>query len=147
EEPVTHEDIVLEGRHIEISGVYEMVEASDDGKPRVREETVEEWVEIDDLDDGQDDDDDLNDDRREAPDDDRAQFDRVHDDTYRDAAQDTEALSEIDLLPYPRRSRAAWAWKVLAAPLALLLVAQLVHHHRATLARHPRVGPPLMKLY
>jgi predicted Zn finger-like uncharacterized protein len=47
EEPVEHEDITLEGRHIEISGVYEAIDETGQGQPQIREEVVEEWVEID----------------------------------------------------------------------------------------------------
>lgn len=47
EEPVEHEDITLEGRHIEISGVYEGIDESGQGQPQIREEVIEEWVEID----------------------------------------------------------------------------------------------------
>ncbi len=47
EEPVEHEDITLEGRHIEISGVYEAIDESGQGQPQIREEVSEEWVEID----------------------------------------------------------------------------------------------------
>src|SRR4029453_2336298 len=42
------EDITLEGRHIEISGRYRLPDSAR-GEPRIREETVEEWVEIDDI--------------------------------------------------------------------------------------------------
>ena len=48
EEPAAQEDITLEGRHIEISGRYRMPD-SPRGEPQIREETVEEWVEIDDI--------------------------------------------------------------------------------------------------
>src|SRR5690606_33417407 len=37
----------LEGRHIEISGVYEGIDESGQGQPQIREEVIEEWVEID----------------------------------------------------------------------------------------------------
>lgn len=47
DEPVEHEDITLEGRHIEISGVYEAIDESGQGEPRIREEVIEEWVEFD----------------------------------------------------------------------------------------------------
>ncbi|HEX2101616.1 MAG TPA: MJ0042-type zinc finger domain-containing protein, partial [Candidatus Synoicihabitans sp.] len=47
DEPIEHEDITLEGRHIEISGVYSAINETGSGEPLVREETVEEWVEID----------------------------------------------------------------------------------------------------
>jgi predicted Zn finger-like uncharacterized protein len=47
DEPVEHEDITLEGRHIEISGVYEAIDESGQGEPQIREEVIEEWVEFD----------------------------------------------------------------------------------------------------
>src|SRR5688572_26313233 len=50
EEPAAQEDITLEGRHIEISGRYRLPD-SVRGEPQMREETVEEWVEIDDIED------------------------------------------------------------------------------------------------
>ena len=50
EEPAAQEDITLEGRHIEISGRYRMPDGAR-GEPQMREETVEEWVEIDDIED------------------------------------------------------------------------------------------------
>jgi predicted Zn finger-like uncharacterized protein len=50
EEPAAQEDITLEGRHIEISGRYRLPDSAR-GEPRIREETVEEWVEIDDIED------------------------------------------------------------------------------------------------
>src|SRR4029453_7800441 len=50
DEPTAQEDITLEGRHIEISGRYRLPDSAR-GEPRIREETVEEWVEIDDIED------------------------------------------------------------------------------------------------
>lgn len=47
QEPVEHEEITLEGRHIEISGVYESIDEDGQGQTRLREEVIEEWVEID----------------------------------------------------------------------------------------------------
>lgn len=38
-------------------------------------------------------------------------------------------------------------WKWLIAPLALILIMQIVHHYRSDLARHPQIGEPLMNLY
>jgi predicted Zn finger-like uncharacterized protein len=38
-------------------------------------------------------------------------------------------------------------WKWLIAPLALLLIVQIIHHYRSDLARHPQVGAPLMNIY
>src|SRR5688572_7876335 len=54
EEPIEHEDITLEGRHIEISGVYPGIDETGSGEPQIREEIVEEWVDIDEDDATQD---------------------------------------------------------------------------------------------
>ena len=49
DEPDEQEDITLEGRHIEISGTYRVMDdANTSGE--LRQETTEEWVEIEDLD-------------------------------------------------------------------------------------------------
>ncbi len=40
-----------------------------------------------------------------------------------------------------------WPWAVASGVLALLLIAQVLHHSRATLARHPSFGPQLTRLY
>ena len=45
DEPTTHEDITMEGRHIEISGTYRVPDRYGNGT-LVQQETVEEWVEI-----------------------------------------------------------------------------------------------------
>jgi hypothetical protein len=45
--------------------------------------------------------------------------------------------------PSPRR----WPWLVASVSLTLLLMTQAVHHARATLARHPSIGPQVTKLY
>jgi predicted Zn finger-like uncharacterized protein len=49
DEPTTHEDITMEGRHIEISGTYRVPDRYGNGT-HVQQETSEEWVEIDDAD-------------------------------------------------------------------------------------------------
>lgn len=49
EEPQEQEDITLEGRHIEISGTYRVTDATD-AAGELRQETSEEWVELEDLD-------------------------------------------------------------------------------------------------
>lgn len=60
-------------------------------------------------------------------------------------AEDEAAL---DLLsPRTARKRPSVVWSVLVVPLLVLLVAQVVHHHRGELARHPRIGEPLMRAY
>jgi predicted Zn finger-like uncharacterized protein len=38
-------------------------------------------------------------------------------------------------------------WKWLIAPLALVLIVQIIHHYRSDLARHPQIGAPLMNVY
>ena len=48
EEPEAQEDITLEGRHIEITGTYRVMD--DPQQQQVRQEVTEEWVEIDDVD-------------------------------------------------------------------------------------------------
>src|SRR5690606_3073684 len=50
EEPPTHEDITMEGRHIEISGTYRVPDRCGNGEEALEQKTVEEWVEIDDGD-------------------------------------------------------------------------------------------------
>jgi hypothetical protein len=59
------------------------------------------------------------------------------------------ALHDDDLasLNAHRRRPAALIWKLAAVPLLLLLIAQIVHHYRAELARHPRLGAPIMSTY
>lgn len=47
DEPATHEDITMEGRHIEISGTYRVPDRYGNGT-HVQQETIEEWVEIED---------------------------------------------------------------------------------------------------
>ena len=176
EEPQTHEDITLEGRHIEISGVYHVLPEDANGEPQVREETSEEWVEIDDLPD------DLADEFDEAPED--QSLDGEEAVVYENAA-DASAEAEASQAPLEepspepltppsarrearahstpeedhdelsllagrrshRTSRSRWIWRALAAPLVLLLAIQLVHYNRASLARHPRLGGPLMSVY
>lgn len=55
---------------------------------------------------------------------------------------------ELDLLDAPkRRKHTALIWKIALVPLVLLLLMQILHHERAQLARHPRVGPWLSALY
>ena len=47
EEPPTHEDITMEGRHIEISGTYRVPDRYGNGADELEQKTSEEWVEID----------------------------------------------------------------------------------------------------
>ncbi|WP_129643231.1 DUF3426 domain-containing protein [Peristeroidobacter agariperforans] len=196
EEPIEHEDITLEGRHIEISGVYEAIDESGQGQPQIREEVIEEWVEID-----QDDatvDGDVNDEDSAAePDviDMREEYSSVaeEDADIEAAAAEMEAARlasqsgrwaqaqpqtnftntrvrppagtrtrrnpraiavdetpavDFDFPPQQQPTEdVSSLWKILAAPLVLLLLVQVVHHYRATLARHPQIGAPLQSVY
>lgn len=58
-----------------------------------------------------------------------------------------ETDPDFELTPRRQRGPGALLWKLLAAPLVLLLIGQVVHHYRAELARHPRAGAPLMSIY
>jgi predicted Zn finger-like uncharacterized protein len=176
EEPESHEDITLEGRRIEISGVYRVLPEGADGEAQVREETSEEWVEIDDLADPE-----RGPTSEETPDsewadepnaEDAAEPEAIEEDreppleapvqsararspTWRHRSIDAEEPAQredhedLALLAgrRPARPRARLLWRVLAAPLALLLAAQVVHYYRSELARHPRLGAPLMSIY
>jgi predicted Zn finger-like uncharacterized protein len=193
EEPVEHEDITLEGRHIEISGVYETIDESGQGQPQIREEVVEEWVEIDQDDATIDTDPEVIDMREEyssVADEDadmeaaaaEMEAERAALDSGQWAAARAQAQPESQAnftstrvrlpagtrtrrnpravtaddspavdLDFPSQQRTETAaspfWKFLAVPLVLLLLVQVVHHYRATLARHPRIGAPLQSVY
>ncbi len=150
EEPAAQEDITLEGRHIEISGRYRLPD-SPRGEPQIREETVEEWVEIDDIEDAAQepevidvDEDDLADDAELV----------VEEEAYGSAeavdesvAEPIEAEPEVELLARPARPAVAPVWKILAGPLVLLLAVQFVHAYRHALARHPRLGQAIVGIY
>lgn len=59
-----------------------------------------------------------------------------------DNAEDLEILK-----PKSRVVPRSPMWKMFVAPLALLLVVQVIHHYRANLARHPQLGSVLMSIY
>jgi predicted Zn finger-like uncharacterized protein len=204
EEPIQHEDITLEGRHIEISGVYPAIDETGSGEPQVREEIVEEWVEIDEeeatVDVAPDEvidayaevsyeqqDDDESADAEVTYEDDAVSYEDEDEDmrraaeeleaenrarqaqqqrqwsapaparnftstrsrsSRRDQAQAADEANEFDIsAPRPRREQAARIWSMLVAPLLLLLLVQVIHNYRATLARHPTVGAPLQSIY
>ena len=146
EERAEQEDITLEGRHIEISGRYRMPD-SPRGEPQIREEIVEEWVEIDDIDEATSDaaeirvEEDLIDD--EPP----GEIEVVEEPAYERAAEVEAEQVEDDLLAAPPRPAVAPLWKILVGPLVLLLAIQFVHTYRHELARHPRIGPAIVGLY
>lgn len=55
---------------------------------------------------------------------------------------------DVGILPSGARGlRTVRIWKILAVPLILLLLAQIVHHNRAALARNPSTGDMLMSIY
>jgi predicted Zn finger-like uncharacterized protein len=226
EEPLEHEDITLEGRHIEISGVYETIDESGQGEPQIREEVIEEWVEIDQddatidtfdaageeaaLDTGlaaeQTPGEEFEPEASDAPDDYQGDHQGDHpadqddysavlaeDEAMEAAAAEMEAQRaltqsgrwvrfqqpqssfntprvrlpegtrtrrnprgisvddspavDFDFPTQPLDERVSPIWKILVVPLVLLLMAQVVHHHRADLARHPQIGAPLQRLY
>lgn len=187
EEPVQHEDITLEGRHIEISGVYEAIDETGQGEPQMREEVIEEWVEIEEQDAALDTEPEVIDMQEEystAADEDEdirtvaaeMQAERASSRAAsqpgqwaapRPAAHFTSnrspgatparsgrarvataaASSDFDF-PTPQPSQpTGGTWKILALPLVLLLLVQVVHNYRATLARHPQIGAPLQSIY
>jgi predicted Zn finger-like uncharacterized protein len=145
DEPATQEDITLEGRHIEISGRYRMPD-SPRGEPQIREETVEEWVEIDDIDDEVTNDaGEIDVDEDLIEDDGPVEIEVAEEPAYEAEAEQVEP--EEDLLAAPPRPAAPPVWKILAGPLVLLLAIQLVHTYRHALARHPRIGPAIVSVY
>jgi predicted Zn finger-like uncharacterized protein len=160
DEPAAQEDITLEGRHIEISGRYRLPD-SPRGEPQMREETVEEWVEIDDIEDAAQepevieiDEEELADAElvvEEEPHEDNADVaDEVVDEVVEEAIDEPlepEPEPEVALLARRPRPAAATVWKILAAPLVLLLAVQFVHTYRHALARHPRLGQAIVGIY
>lgn len=153
EEPAAQEDITLEGRHIEISGRYRLPD-SVRGEPQIREETVEEWVEIDDIEDAAEEAAVIEVDEAQVDEDvlDELAEEAVAEDEQpvevaEEAPVEAEPEPELDLLASPRRAPVPRIWKILAGPLVLLLAIQFVHTYRHTLARHPRLGEAIMGIY
>lgn len=170
EEPDSMEEITLEGKRIEISGTYRVADADGHGEPQVHQETIEEWVEIDD-----EPTEDVDSRRQKLasdidaldrepepepqPEPEPAPIERerplratrapLGSRLVREPEVVEPIISEPDELPFsmPPPKRAPLMWKLLALPLALILIAQVVHHHRSELARHPRLGAPLMSVY
>ncbi len=165
EEPHAQEDITLEGRHIEITGTYRVMD--DPADQQIRQEVTEEWVDLDDIDEEVAD---------EIPDDDGIEvsegddaiddFVAAEDRALESAAEEQqrfaqrlaaqqrrsfqESASDDELHTLAGRRSAtgtALIWKILAAPLVLALLAQFVHHYRSDFARHPTLGPPVVRIY
>jgi predicted Zn finger-like uncharacterized protein len=199
EERETLEEITMEGKRIEISGTYRVLDESG-AHEQLRQEVVEEWMEIDEdvvnstiasdnpefegtagyevseesFNEAADAEiveepaiyDDLEDSRErlrrdfESMSDDAGEPEQQVDDEIRpqrraalDEPAEEESYAEDDPLPdllpggRARSQPVALIWKILAAPLVLLLIAQLVHHNRSELARDPRFGERLMSIY
>ena len=176
EEQEEQEDITLEGRHIEITGTYRALDDLDsDGEPRVHQEVTEEWVEIDDLDSelaseesGEDgivveEEEIASEDFVEDAEEFEEEEEQSREEVFAAAPPPRrvspivamrrrpvyeEAIEEIDL-PASRApsARSTLLWKLLAVPLVLVLVAQVIHHNRASLARNPMTGNTLMSVY
>ena len=202
EERDSLEEITMEGKRIEISGTYRVLDAADTGNTHLRQEVVEEWMEVEDdaatdeetpegyVDVSADADieepvefDELEDSRErlldpglDGADEVPAQrarrneweedfqvdspIDSQTDDTRDDLRAWRRSMEELDSKGEPddladlslddnsgRHSSVASIWKILFVPLLLLLAVQIVHHNRAELARNPRVGEQLMKVY
>jgi predicted Zn finger-like uncharacterized protein len=169
EEPSAQEDITLEGRHIEITGTYRVMDDPED--PQIRQEVTEEWVDLDDVDEEIPDeptyDDGIEVDERDEEVGEAEEVEEVEEETP-DSAEESEqqrfarrlasgrqrvleeSASDEELHAIAGRSgraRAALLWKILAAPLVLALLAQFVHHYRSDFARHPTLGPAVVRIY
>ncbi|MET0987893.1 MAG: DUF3426 domain-containing protein [Steroidobacteraceae bacterium] len=172
EEPPAQEDITLEGQRIEITGTYRVLHG-DSHNPDVAEEVVREVHVFE----GAPGETVAESDADTPPFESSARFlaRRVAEEDealLREAerrldASDEEAAQlvstpvtaqspppaapiehELDLLNTSKpRKPAPKLWKVALVPLVLLLIIQIVHHERAQLARHPRVGPWLSNVY
>ncbi|MBL8268678.1 DUF3426 domain-containing protein [Steroidobacter sp.] len=186
EEPVEHEEITLEGRHIEISGVYETIDESGQGQPQIREQTVEEWVEID-QDDALLDSEpeieviDMREEYSSVVEEDadiqaaaaEMEAERAASQSGQWAQQQPQATftptrtrepsvrsrrnpraitvddspTEFDFPTQQRSDTPSPLWSLLAVPLFLALLVQVVHHYRSDLARHPQLGGPMQSIY
>jgi predicted Zn finger-like uncharacterized protein len=173
EEPQAQEDITLEGQRIEITGTYRVpkeafaLDASDEevvhethviestlpdeapvaqpagagfestGQMRARR-VADEDAEL--LREAES--------RLDATDAEAAALDPESQESEPRAAPVSTIDGDIELLAgRPQRKPTALLWTVALPPLAILLLVQLVHHERAELARHPRVGPWLGSIY
>jgi len=67
---------------------------------------------------------------------------------WRPQPQAAEAVTETEYEPEAARpERRAFAWTAGSVVLALVLAAQLIHHYRQDLVRHPQLGAPLRATY
>jgi hypothetical protein len=116
----------------------------------MREVTVEEWVEIDDIHDAVTNDaGEIEVDADLIEDDGPVEFEAAEEPAY-EAEEEPEEAGQVEpeeLLAAPPRPAVPPVWKILAGPLVLLLAMQLVHTYRHALARHPRIGPAIVSIY
>jgi hypothetical protein len=151
EEPQAHEEITLEGKHIEISGVYRVLDDADPDHPHTRT-IVEEF--------------DFNDGEHEL-----ASSETEPAPTRPDESIDAQTDAELSGLQAARKAFAAAQaeihaepepfldaheqpasghrvlWSAGSALLMLLLVVQIIPHYRQDLARNPNVGRLLLSTY
>lgn len=182
--PLSHEEIVLEGNRIEISGVYQRVDAEDATTRATHAHTIIEEFNIDteawenpflaaqtgDVEVGN-----IDPDEAEVADVEQALNEKslaeamasLDSTALSDAAATNESLDKVSVrpahptpplalsnldndearlfdLPKPVRR---WPWFIAATAFSVLLIAQVLHHARETLARHPTFGPQLTRLY
>ncbi len=157
EEPETHEDITLEGRRIEISGTYRALGGKDES---VHEEVIEEWVNLDDTEPqthaegapeaaAQDTASEPAD--EPAPVAEPTRIRRATRQPFGNISRTPRSATdpELELLAAPadRAPPTSRVWQWLAAPLLLILLIQIVHAHRGTLARNPKLGPTVLSVY
>jgi predicted Zn finger-like uncharacterized protein len=155
EEPQTHEEITLEGKHIEISGVYRVLDDADPELSHTRT-IVEEF----DFNDGEQELADLNDaEPGPSPTTDNESVDTQvteSDLSGLHAVRRALAAAQEETHPDPEpflttAEQPASAHKVLwgaaSVLFILVLVAQVIHHYRQDLARDPRLGPALISTY
>ena len=158
EEPPAHEEITLEGKRIEISGVYRVLDETDPEHPHTQ--TIVEEFEF-------------NDGELESalPEEVESPEEIEPEIEPSEGADEPSAASEVSGLQATREALAAaqeeiraestpffaapepsadsfrvW-WGVASAALALLFCIQVIHHYRQDLARNPKVGPLLISTY
>ncbi|HMN45763.1 MAG TPA: DUF3426 domain-containing protein [Povalibacter sp.] len=171
DEPPAQEDITLEGRHIEITGTYRVMDDPED--PQIRQEVTEEWVDLDEVDeeilDEPPADDGIEVSEHDADIDEFEAVEEVDEEGISAPPADEseqqrfarrlasgrqrvleESTSDEELHALAGRSgatRTPLLWSILAAPLVLALLAQFVHHYRADFARNPTLGPLVVRIY
>jgi predicted Zn finger-like uncharacterized protein len=167
DEPPAQEDITLEGRHIEITGTYRVMDDPED--LQIRQEVTEEWVDLDDVDEEFGDEavsddgivvsehredvdtfeeiDEADDDALAAQESEQQRFERRLASQRQQSLDESASEEELDALAGPRSIATPLVWKILAIPLVFALLAQFVHHYRSDFARHRTLGPLIVSIY